>query len=271
MSIVVSTATTDWQSGSAYFGYENAMEFSDAVISATSEQVGFEAVNVAEWSASSLWNSAASGEQIITLSLTGGNRTVNSFGIYKHNLGDQGDNCIVTAQYSIDGANWVDLVPSFIQAENDFDTIFLIANSSVEADFYRLRIQNLVVPVNIGNLFFGNSLLLFGSPEVGWTPPSLARNNQFVNSRSDGGEFVGRSFINRGGKTGFQMSVVPFEWVKANWLPFMKAADRHPWYFSWDAANEPADVAYCYTDRPLAHPKHQTARHMTVPVSFIAL
>ncbi len=268
MTIVVNTSATEWIDGKSYIGYDNAMLRDGASISASQATPSHPASDAAGWSAATQWRTDVGGNQTITLSLPAPEE-IDSWGLYKSNLGDVTPSQVV-AEYSTDGINWVAFGTPFAPV-GESPTIFEIVEPAVIAQFWRLRITGAQDPIFLANLFFGKALRLFGSPELGWSPPKLARANDFINSRSEGGDFLGRSLIRRGSKTNFSLSVVQRAWVYDNWLPFMKAAELHPFYFAWDAVTLPSDAAFCYTDGPIPKPQFNAPQHLNLGLSFIAL
>ena len=156
-------------------------------------------------------------------------------------------------------------------ADGDFNTLFQIHGSTVMADFFRLNITGAEIAPFLSNLYFGLSTLLFGSPETGWVPMSVAFNDKFITNKSDGGNFVGRSLIRKAMRTSFNLSVVEANWALNDWKTILEAVQAHAFYFSWDSVNFPTDVAFCWTDRPVPKPAFTAPNHMTVSLSLDAI
>lgn len=267
MSVVINQGGT-WVAGNSYLGYDNLFLRSDVAFSATSEDAGFPAENAATWlTYSGGWRSSIAGSQSLVASFPS-SESANSYALFKHNLGDIGGT--VKLQQSDDGITFSDIAGSETTPA-DNRTIFFIFDSESHP-FWRLMFtipaaQTLIV----GQAFIGPSLNVFGGPESGWTPPNLAFNDDFVNSRADGGDFLGRSLIRKGAKTGFSVSAVPAAWVRTFWEPFLTTAQLQPFYLSWDSVNYASEVAYCYTESNVAKPSYNSAAHLTIKLDFIAL
>lgn len=269
MGIVVNKGGA-WVQGSSYIGYDNLYLRSDAVVIGNVEDANQPASNAASWLTSGGgWQASGAGDKTLTVSLDA-SANGNSYGIYKHNLGTLG--LTVKLQSSPDGVVWTDLTGSEKTPGND-QTIYFVATAPVSASFWRIHIAGMVAAdtLIIGQAFIGASLLLFNPPEPGWTPPNLALANKFINSRSEGGDFLGRTLVRKGSATRFSVSLAAASWVRANWLPFMLAAEQHPFYHAWDTINFPEEVAYCYTDGKISQPKYTHSRFMSFDLKFIAL
>lgn len=267
MSIVIAQSAA-WQQGSAYLGYDNALLRVGAAVAASLADVGFPASNATSWLVTGGgWRATTS--SAITLALTlPASESLNSYGIYKHNLGTLG--ATIKLQHSSDGAAWTDLTGSEkIVADNK--AIFFVGTSQ-SAKFWRLHITNTAnVQTIIGQAFIGAALALTSGPETGFTPPNLALNNDYITSRADGGDFLGRSLIRKGSKTSFSNSLVHRDWVRTNWQTVMEAIEKTPFYYAWDSTNYPAEVAFCYIERNIQTPKYVNSLFFSLSLEFIAL
>lgn len=268
MSIVVNQGGA-WVQGSSYLAYDSLYLRSGAVVAASSEDSGFPASNAASWLTSGGgWQVTGAGDKTLTVTLLAA-ANANSYAIYKHNLGTLG--LTVKAQYSADGAAWTDLTGSE-KVPGDDSVIYFVATAPVSAQFWRLLITGMVAgqTLTIGQAFIGESLQVFNPPEPGWVPPNLALADEFINSRSEGGDFLGRSLVRKGSKTDFSVGLVAADWVRTNWLPFLLAAELHPFYHAWDTVSFPNEVSYSYTDK-VRPPTYVSSRFMSISLSFFAL
>jgi len=269
MSVVIITGAAQFAQGTSFIGYLNLYLQSGAVVVGSFEDVGFPASNATRWPTyGGGWQSTAGGNTTLEVTLLLADNA-NSYGIYKHNLNDVG--ATVKLQWSSDGAAWNDITGSEKTPGNN-DVIFFVG-TSVSAKFWRLLFTGLTggETLKIGNAFIGESLLLFNPPAPGWSPPLLAKNDDFISSRSDGGEFLGRSLIRKGNRTGFQMRNISDVWVRANWEPLLLEIQEHPFYHAWDTANFPEEVAYCYTEGKLPRVRYTFSKFFDINLDFIAL
>lgn len=274
MGIVVLNApvsTGVWVQGSSYIGYDNALLRSDGVVVPSAEDAGFPATNATSWLITGGgWQITTTDSNPITLALTlAAAENFNSYGIYKHNLGDL--TATIKLQHSSDGSSWTDLTGS---EKNIVDNkaIFFVGTGQT-ALYWRLHISAIAVgeTMTIGQAFVGPSLAMFSPPEPGFTPPNLALNNKYISSRADGGDFLGRSLIRRGSKTGFSNSVVHKDWVRANWQDVMEAIEKTPFYYGWDTTNYPSEVAFCFIEKKIAVPTYVNSAYFSLNLDFIAL
>jgi len=268
MAIVVNQGG-GWVQGSSYLGYDSLYLQDGAAVAASSEDSGFPAANATSWLTSGGgWQVTGAGDKTLTTTLLAA-ANGNSYAIYKHNLGTLG--LTVKVQYSSDGSAWTDLTGSE-KTPGDDSVIYVVAAAPVSAKYWRLHIAGMVAgqTLVIGQAFIGESLQVFSPPEPGWIPPNLALKNEYINSRSEGGDFLGRSLVRKGSKTDFSVGLVDAGWVRTYWLPFLLAAELHPFYHAWDTASFPNEVSFSYTDK-VRQPKYVSSRWMSIDLSFFAL
>ena len=276
MGIVISSGVqsgsglpASFEQGASFIAYDSFFLRSDASVTVDSEDTGQEIDNGTSWfTYGGGWQTSNFGTHEINVSFLA-TQTGQCFALHKHNLFDLG--CTVKLQSSQDAVTYDDVAGSE-QTPPDNSTFFFVADDEVTAPFWRIVITgHLTGTLRIAQIFIGPAFQVFQSPQVGWIPPNLALNDTFINSRSDGGDFLGRSFVRRGSKTSFKIGPIPESWVRSFWLPFMRAAEEHPFYYSWDNVNSGEEVAYCYTEGKIDRPEYTSHRHFRVALRFIAL
>lgn len=270
MSIVINLASTAFAVGASYTGYDSLFLRSDASVTASSADADQPIENAISWPTyGGGWRTSTLGDHEARIGFDVV-KTAQCFAIHKHNLGTLG--ITIKLQSSSDAISWTDVTGSE-QNPADDKTIFWIDVTGTTSDrFWRLLFTGHTSGImRIGQIFIGPVLRNFNPPGIGWSPPNFAINNMYVNSRSDGGDFLGRSLIRRGSKTRFRMEPVTEEFVRDEWEPFMVAAEEHPFYFSWDAVNFPKEVAYCYVDKKIEIPKYISPKHLSASLAFVAL
>lgn len=269
MGIVVQT-NPNWVQGSSYLGYDNIFLRDGAVVSASAADSGFPETNATSWLITGGgWRATADPEINLTVSLPL-TENANGYAIFKHNLGDL--SASIKLQYSANGTTWLDFTGS-AKNPGDNKAIFFISDTPVSAAWWRLNITNIPTgeTVTIGQTFISNSLRMFSPPEPGFTPPDLALNNQYISSRADGGDYLGRTLIRRGSKMSFNNSVVSKAWIRDNWQDVMNAIEKTPFYYAWDSFNYPAEVAYCYVEKKIQIPKYVNSAYFSLNLQFTAL
>lgn len=270
MSIVVLNNPQAWVQGSSYLGYDNAFLRSGGVVSASAADAGFPETNATSWLITGGgWKATANPEINLSLTLPAA-ENLNSYALFKHNLGTLGG-VTVKLQHSDDGLTWTDFIGS-AKVPGDDKAIFFIGTGITKL-FWRLNFTGLVVgdTLIIGQAFVGNALRMFSPPETGFTPPELALNNQYISSRADGGDYLGRSLIRRGSQMQFNNSIVHKDWIRDNWQVVMRAIEKTPFYYAWDNVNFPVEVAYCYVEKKIATPKYVNSAYFSLSLKFIAL
>lgn len=255
--------------GASAIAYDSFLLRSDVTLTADSEDADQEIENGASWPTyGGGWQTSTTGDHTITVGFAF-TQTGQCYAVHKHNLSDLG--ITIKMQNSPDGVVWTDVVGSD-QTPSNNKTLFFVADQSETQPFWRLFMSGHTGGVlRIAQIFIGPCFEAWQPPGLGWTPPNIALNDDFITSRADGGDFLGRSLIRRGSKTGFTMTPVLESFVRDTWLPFMTAAEEHPFYYSWNAQDFPGEVAYCYVEKRIDIPKYVTNRHFTVPLKFVAL
>lgn len=273
MAIVVALGgggTPDlFEQGESFIAYDSFFLRDDAAVTVDSEDTGQEIDNGTSWfTYGGGWQTSNPGVHNINVSFAQ-TEEGQCFALHKHNLFDLG--ITVKLQSSQDGISFDDVAGSE-QTPGDNSTFFFVAASAIAAPFWRIVLTGHTEgTLRIAQIFIGPSFQVFQSPHTGWIPPNLALNDTFINSRSDGGDFLGRSLVRRGSKTAFTITPIPESWVRQFWLTFMLAAEEHPFYYSWDNVNFPEEVAYCYTEGKIDTPMYVTHRHFSISLKFIAL
>lgn len=273
MAIVISEGGSGspdtFTTGDANIGYDSFFLRSGAAVTVDSEDVGQEIDNGTSWfTYGGGWQTSSPGEHNVTASFASA-QSGDAYAIHKHNLSDLG--ITVRLQTSPDGIVFTTVVGSD-QTPTTNRTLFFVMPASVSARFWRLQFSGHTSgTLRIAQLFVGPAFKIFQGPNIGFTPPPLGLDDDFLNSRADGGDFIGRSLIRRGLRSAFSISPIPEAWVRSFWLPFLEAAEEHPFYYSWDNLNFPTEVAYCYTVGKVPPPRYNNPLHFSISLNFKAL
>lgn len=250
MTIIVA-GLEDWAAGSLHVGYNDLSN--DATITASSAATDWPVDGLKTWLPKDRWKSADSTNQAITVDL-GSQKTVNSIGLYKHNLGTIG--ATLTFQYSSDGSSWSDARSQLAPSDNS--TIFRVFDSR-DRRYWRVKIDGISDQAVIGVLFVGESMRWHSGVQDGFAPPGLDFNDDILNSQSQGGEFIGRRVIVLGGRTELVLRWAPPSWVRNTYRPFLDHARVKPFFLGWNVENYPQEVAYCWTDDRIEPVTYQNA------------
>lgn len=177
----------------------------------------------------------------------GDNQTVNYVGIASHTLGTVGAS--VKVQYG-DGSSpesWSDAT-SVHEPADDSPILFLF--DAVSAPSWRLYIDIDTSPQTmplLGVVFIGSVLEMPRMIYGGHTPITLARNTVVRPTRSERGQWLGRSII-RGGSVGsWSWRYLDPSWYRTYFDPFVEAARTQPFFIAWRPGDFPDEVGYVWT------------------------
>jgi hypothetical protein len=260
MTIIISPAA----SASPRIGYKNLFE-SASTVTASSEATGYEGSNVYNWDTSSYWKPAATGTHYLTATFSSA-VTVDYFAIYAHNLHTY--NASVQLQYSTDGTTWNDATDP--QAPSTSRPVF-VSFTSILAAWLRIKLVTTSGPAQIGVASFGEAMIFPSGMKPGFQPPTLSREGKYMNSVSEGGQFLGRSLLRNGAKTKIDLILLDPLWVRENWEPFIRHAEAMPFFFSWDYENHPNEAAFCFTSGKIPPAKYSDPQFMSVSLPVDAL
>ena len=162
MSIVVNQGG-NWVQGSSYIGYDNFYLRSDAVVVESAADVGFPGANAVSWlTTGGGWQVTGAGDKTLAVTLDAATN-VDSYGIYKHNLGTLG--LTIKLQTSTDGVAWTDVIGSE-KTPSDDTALFFVAVTPVSSRFIRLHIAGLLAgeTLILAQAFVSGSLRVFNPP-----------------------------------------------------------------------------------------------------------
>ena len=134
--------------------------------------------------------------------------------------------------------------------------------------FFRLHVAG-PAPPTIGHIRFGVVSTLehgIAGPHV---PIDYARRVVVSPSRSEGGQWLGASVRRIGQRSDVQISGLTWDWWRTHGDPFVREArDRaRPFFFAWNPARAPQDVAYCTLDADV-DPAHRAGDLVDVTLSL---
>lgn len=230
-------------------GVENLLRLSLATVTASAEETGGERENAyAEGFTHDFWRPGASGTQWLRGSFGEPVRS-NYVAVAAHDLRQRGGS--IKMQHSKDGGStWVDSTDEF--APSDSRPIMLLYDDTTAAD-HRLVVTSSEA-VSLGVVSFGSVIKLPVGIQAPWEPPYLNRENRYVNERSEGGAFIGRSLIAEGTELSLNLKNVDPKWIRRVWEPAVRKMEQYPFFF---AARDIAavggvaesEVVYAWADR----------------------
>lgn len=220
--------------------YENLMLDGGATITFTTENSPDVHENAYDWDPTTFWTPDDGTQSITAHFPTPVN--VDSFGCYSHTLADNGGTIVL--RWSDDGSTWHDAFTPVAPA--DTSPIYQRFDLTAHAWW---RVQVVSTPASsIGITAFGQEIALERGIMDGLTPPIVARNTRVTNSVSQNGVFVGRSFVRSNVRSSFSSDYITQQWIRDVWVPFIKAAELHPWFLYWNYSAWPFETCFCYSD-----------------------
>lgn len=216
----------------------------DATITPTSEQAGFEAVNVADYLTWDFWKPVTLPASIIIE--TEEATEIDYALIAAHTLGT------CKASVGVDYWNGSAYVELFSTAPGT-DKVVVSLFSAVSSNRFRLRLiagtdplETLPIPA-IGVVMLGKALAVERKLFRGHKPITMSRRTIIRPQSSEGGQWLGRSIQRDGLATDISFQNITGAWMRAKFDPFIISARQYPFGWAWRPADYPAEVAYCWS------------------------
>jgi len=219
--------------------WQSQVRFGNVI--ADSAAVGYPATNLANPSTANRWLSSTAVEQLVTVSDLDGQ--IDHVAIARHNFGSGDVTVSVEALTGEPGADWEVVHPGALPA-NDAPIVLRFAPG-----FYigvRLRLVPDDVPPTMAVLFVGLGLVLQRSMQAGFTPITDAEDTDLVTGWSQSGEHLGAIVDGSTSSNTAALKALDPIWYREAMRPFVQAANKGaPFFFAWDPANHPDEIAYC--------------------------
>lgn len=221
--------------GSTYIGYNNELE--GVTVLTGSADADFPVANSQSWKPIEKWRFTGSSPHTVTWDL-GSARTINSYGFYHYSFTS------VQVEYSADNVIWNNADAGVNPAASE--TIYKIITPQT-VRYWRATFV-FAGSVTVGVAFFSNSTQLLRGPEVGFSPPTLARDPDIINSTTEGGLFLGRSVIRNKERCSVSYSFTESAWIRTDWLNIVKEIEIHPFFYGWRTDEFPLEVCFGHTE-----------------------
>jgi hypothetical protein len=232
--------------------YENLLE--NGTVTASSENPSYPVANCFDWVTCDWFRPASFGPVYITLALDAADGA-NYFAFYGQDIYKYGGS--IRLQYD-DGSGWTDACDAISPNDNAPRVVFF---DRKVADSWRVAITCDSI-FNLGVVAFGEYVALPYGMYIGWTPPTFARANTYINNVSEGGNFLGRSVIAKGIKTTLVLQGAQDAWMRSIWLPFIKHIEEKPFFFAPNVSAYPNEVALVWAKSDIPAPTHQYYGYM---------
>ncbi len=259
--------TTSEQIGrrnACYLGISNALVETDTLVVASSAAADHEVELVRTWTTFDTWASSGTGTHTITVTLSAA-RPINAYGIAGHNLDVAGS---MQVQYSTNGTSWTILAD---HAPADTRSLFRVLAAPITARWWRFLFAA-SAQVYVGHLFLGAALRVPKAPDADFVPPYWDDDDEIMNHQTEGGAFLGRAIIRRGGRTGVQWTAIDARWVRENWRAVLDHIRLNPFWFAWAGGDgneyHALESAICWTDGRQKGPSFMTDSYASISLDF---
>jgi len=237
-------------------GYENLLE-SGVVVGVPVT----DAANAYDWLTYDGWTTNAAGGTL-TLTLTG-SEPADYFAFCAHDLHDHA--ATIKLEYKQGLGAWTD-VPGTETIPGDARPIVKLFDQ-IAADQWRVTIATGGTAATLGVVSFGLKLQLQRGAYIGFMPPRFGRVDKYLNAKSHGGEFLGRS-LTRTGMTGtLALDHLTAGWVRDYLEPFLLHSRTRAWFLLWNPDRRPDEATYCLTTG-MPQPSNTGPGHMGVQIGF---
>lgn len=241
--------------------YQNLIP--DSEVTGTTEAAGFEADAVQSYDTYDRWLPTEL-PATITFQFTQ-IESLDYVFIASHNLGSTGSALVV--EHSLDAVVWTEAAPERIPGDN---TPLAFLFDEVEALYMRITINSALEIPRIGVVMAGKALAMERPIYQGHSPINLSRQTDIRPTRSEGGQWLGRSVVRKGFSTSYDWSNLTAAWYRANFDPFVQAARSQPFGIAWRPEKFPDEVAYAWTNDDIQPTNSGPRNLMSVGFSIVA-
>lgn len=247
----------------ARIGYINLLE--SGTVAASSESPDFPVANAFDWLTGDWFKPASVPGGITNIDLTlSVAASADYFAFYGQNLYSLGGS--IKLQWW-NGSAYVDCFAAMSPADNSPQMVAFTSQTSTK---WRVVVTCASI-FSLAAISFGPQLNLPYGMYLGWTAPVLARDTTLVTSKADGGAFLGRSVIARGVSTAINLQGAPDAWVRANWLPFVKVAEKRAFFFIPDIVGHPGEAVFCWVEDAVPQPSQTYYGFMSASIPIKGL
>ncbi len=149
----------------------------------------------------------------------------------------------VKVQYSQDDVTWTDA----ITVQPSRDDALLAWWEPITARYWRILITGAADLSHLGVVHLGRILTMPRGLTGGRGVGVLQRSSDILPSRSDSGQFLGRTVIRRGHAPRYRWDNLPAQWYRDHFDPFVESALSFPFFIAANPARWPDDVLYAWT------------------------
>ncbi len=101
----------------------------------------------------------------------------------------------------------------------------------------------------IGVIQAGLSLEVAQPIYGGHSPLSLSAKTSYTNAKTINGNFIGRTIEQQGNVSSFSWRHLPSDWYRSTFQPFVKYANKYPFFIQWRPDYHSEEISYCWTTK----------------------
>jgi len=238
------------------------LALSASSITASSEEAGFNSANLFNYFTFDGWKPSAGGAQYVEIQLPNAS-PCDYFAFYNQNIfEDAGE---IKLQYW-DGSTFSDIV-TFSPLDNSPQ---LITFTEVTADLFRVSVTS-TNPAIISCVSFGKYLSIPFGLETSFNSPHNAQHYFDKSNESETGNFIGRSVVKRAASFTIATQLLEYDWFREYWRPFIRHAERRPFWFKWSNSTYSDESVYCWNDGEIATPTPTGPHFMSFTIALKGL
>lgn len=170
---------------------------------------------------------------------------VDYVGLAAHTLGTNANT--VDVQYSDDDTSWT--TQQTFSPSNDEPIMALFTPRTHR--YWRVRISGGTGNPLLGVVNIGKVLEVQRRYYAGATPPPLGVTATLLPTRSENGQFLGRSLRRTGVEADVTLENLTATWVRSQIKPFAQHALTGGYFFAWYPSKYPNEIAYVWTNEPI--------------------
>lgn len=226
--------------------YNNLAAGAGVTLTASTEaSTSFAKENVVDPATWNFWQPSSQNSYIDVDFGTG--TAVNYIAIRGHNCGTQGN--VVNIQYS-DNASPESFTTIDTHTPTD-DSIILFLFATETRQKFRIEFTGGSVPT-VGNIWVGTQLVMPQQIYGGHTPIIFAKKTVVRPTRSETGQYLGRSLVRQGVVLQADFTHLTASWVRANLEDFINDAATKPFFFAWRPTTYVEEICYIFTGDDLS-------------------
>lgn len=171
----------------------------------------------------------------------------------------------VKLQHGPNGADWTDVAETVLTpTDND---VIIIPFPAISAQWWQVYLSGLDAAASIAVVSIGERLTLQRGCQAGFVPPSMARADKILNSRTQDGAFLGRSLIRTGARGSIQLAHLSESWVRLHLDDFITHARTKGWFLLWNESAQPSETVYCWSSKT-SQPSFEAPGRMQVSIDY---